>query len=55
MRITRTTPVPCPRTEIAENIEGFKKRMEALREVKNMMLGCEMGEAIHMEEEKCGK
>ena len=44
MNITRTTPVPwgrdCPRTEIAENIEGFKKRLEALREVKNMMLGC---------------
>jgi len=29
-------PVPKNLTEIAENIEGFKKRLEALREVKNI-------------------
>lgn len=27
------------RSQIAENIEGFKKRLEALRGVKNMILG----------------
>ena len=29
------------RSQIAENIEGFKKRLEALRGVKNMLLGSE--------------
>ena len=37
------TPMTSADGRIAENIEGFKKRLEALKEAKNMSPSCEIG------------